>query len=31
VQGQSKALQPFLKHHPHPPCILLPLKADNEV
>src|SRR5262247_2012594 len=31
VEGQSEAPQPFLQHHPHPPCILLPLKADNEV
>jgi hypothetical protein len=31
VQGQSEAPQPFLKHPPHPPCIVLLLKADDEV
>ena len=31
MQGQSKALQPFLKHRPHPPCIFLPLKADRSI
>jgi hypothetical protein len=31
VEGQSEAPQPFLQHHPPPPCILLPLTADHEV
>jgi len=31
VEGQSEAPQPFLQHHPHPPCILLPLKADRSI
>src|SRR5262249_5747367 len=31
MEGQSEAPQPFLQHHPHPSCIILPLKADDEV
>src|SRR3989442_968365 len=29
VRGNPKAPQPFLKYRPHPPCIILTLKADN--
>src|SRR5919109_579623 len=31
MEGQSEAPQPFLQHHPHSSCIILPLKADDEV
>src|SRR5262249_40816363 len=31
MQSQSEAPQPFLQHRQHPSCILLSLKADDEV